>query len=72
MATVAITIAANANAGVVLRRLARQIEKCAAIVPDNNATGASVVLTINDAPSTGVASVQLTAGPYTQSSALPV
>ena len=67
MATLAVTIAANANAGAVLRRLALQLQKAAAGIPDNASTGASTVLTIDNAPSGGVASVQITAGPYQSS-----
>lgn len=65
MATLTITItAANGDAGQLLRRLAHQIEKAAAAVPDRVTTGASTVLTIDNAPSAGVASVQITGGPY--------
>jgi hypothetical protein len=39
-------------------------------VPDKVGSGASTVLTIDNAPATGVASVQLTAGPYQNTSAL--
>jgi len=58
---------ATSETGALLRRLAKQIEKCAATVPDRTSTGASTVLTIDNAPSTGVASVQVTSGPYTSS-----
>lgn len=71
MATLAITITANSQAGAQLRRLAAQIEKTAHLLGDNP-TGASTVLTIDNAPSGGVASVQLTAGPVTQATALIV
>lgn len=64
MATLAITLAINTNAGAVLRRLASQIEKAAADVPDLNSSGASVVLTIDNAPGAGTATVQVTGGPY--------
>ena len=67
MATLTITLAAGSETGALLRRLARQIEKAAIDVPDRVSTGASTVLTIDNAPSTGVASVQITAGPYTSS-----
>ena len=67
MATLAITFTAGSNTGALLRRLAKQIEKAAIDVPDHVSTGASSVLTIDNAPSTGVASVQLTAGPYQSS-----
>lgn len=67
MATLTITFAANTGAGALLRRLAKQIDKAAAEMPDRVHSGASTVLTIDNAPSTGVASVQITAGPYTSS-----
>jgi hypothetical protein len=66
MATLSITVPANANAGAVLRRLAFQIQQAAAGIPDN-ANGASTVMTVNDSPTGGIASVQITAGPYTSS-----
>lgn len=69
MATLTVTIAANANAGSVLRRLAFQLQQAASVLPDNVATGASTVLTIDNAPANGVASVQITAGPITNPSA---
>lgn len=49
MASVTITIAAGGEAGAVFRRLAKQIEKAAANLPDRNPTGASTVLTIDNA-----------------------
>lgn len=64
MATLTLTITAGSNPGEVLRRLAKQIEQCAVVVPDSVCTGASTVLTIDNGPSAGVASVQITAGPY--------
>lgn len=64
MATLAVTIAANANAGSVLRRMAQQILVCAAGMPDNASTGASTVLTIDNASGGGIGTVQVTAGPY--------
>lgn len=70
MASVTITIAANANAGSVIRRMACQLEAIAAAMPDNPSTGASTVLTIDNAAGGGAGTVQVTAGPY-QTSALP-
>lgn len=67
MATLTITIAAGSYPGEVLRRLAKQIEQCAVVVPDSVSTGASSVLTIDNSPSAGTASVQITAGPYQSS-----
>lgn len=72
MSTLAITIpVTNGDAGALLRRLAQQIEKAAAPIPDRVASGASIVLTIDNAPSAGLATVQITAGPYT-TAVLPV
>lgn len=47
--------------------MAKQLEKAAAAIPDRTPTGASSVLTIDNAPATGAASVQVTSGPYTSS-----
>lgn len=71
IATLTITIAAGGNAGATFRKLAARIEQATRDMPDINSTGASVVLTIDNAPSVGVATVQVTGGPY-QSSALAV
>lgn len=65
MATLAITVAAGANAGSILRRLAAQIENMSIAVPDQVSTGASTVITVDNAPGTGTCTVQITAGPYT-------
>lgn len=67
MATLTITLTAGSEAGATLRRCAKQLEKAAAILPDRNSTGASTVLTIDNAPSTGTASFQVTGGPVTSS-----
>ena len=67
MATVTVTWTAGSYVGAELRRLANRIEKMAASVPDYVPTGASTVLTVDNAPATGHVSVQLTAGPYTTS-----
>lgn len=72
MATLTVTFAANTNAGAQLRRLASRLQAAASVVPDNASTGASTVLTIDNAPSTGTVSVQLTSGPYTNAAALIV
>lgn len=48
-----------------LRRLAFQIQQAASQLGDATATGASVVLTVDNAPANGVASVAITAGPIT-------
>lgn len=68
MATLAVTItAANGDAGYILRRLGKQIELAAASMPDRVTTGASTVLTIDNSPSAGTVSVQITGGPYQSS-----
>lgn len=63
MATVTCTVAAGGNFGSNLRALAMAINKLAQDVPDNNPTGASSVLTIDNG--TGFAKVTISAGPYT-------
>lgn len=65
MATLTITLAKGSEAGATLRKLAQRINECASNIPDANPTGASYVLTIDNGPSTGTASVQITAGPIT-------
>ncbi len=59
--------AANGDAGAILRRLGKQIELIAGGMPDRVTTGASTVLTIDNAPAAGTVSVQITAGPYQSS-----
>lgn len=66
MATLTVTIAAGSNAGERLRYLAKQLEKAASVVPDNQSTGASTVLTLDNADP----SIQITAGPFTNSAKL--
>lgn len=70
MATVTVTFAINTHAGAQLRALAKAIEKVAAPVPDNVSSGASTVLTIDNAPSSGTVSVQISAGPYAGSAVI--
>jgi hypothetical protein len=72
MATLTVTFTAGTETGALLRRLAKAIEIQAAAVPDKVGSGASTVLTIDNAPATGNCSVQLTAGPYQNASALIV
>lgn len=64
MATLTITMAAGSETGATIRRLAYAIEQLAINVPDRVPTGASTTLVIDNAPSTGTVSVQLTGGPY--------
>jgi hypothetical protein len=63
MATVTCTSTVGTHFGSSLRALAHALEKLAATVPDNNATGASSVLTIDNG--TGFAKVTISSGPYT-------
>lgn len=63
MATLALTWAINTNAGSGMRALAHAIQKASENCPDTNSSGASVVLTIDNAPATGIASV-VVSGPY--------
>lgn len=50
MASAVITITAGNNAGATLRRLGQLIQQAALPLADTNPTGASVTLTVNDAP----------------------
>lgn len=70
-ATLTFTVAVGGEAGARFRKLAKAIEQAASVLPDNNSTGASVVLTLDNGPSTGFASAQVSAGPY-QSSVIRV
>ncbi len=63
MATIAITQAPGTEAGATLRALAKAIEQAASGVPDRLSSGGNVVLTIDNAPATGTASV-VVSGPY--------
>lgn len=65
MATLDITIPIGGYAGSVVRHWAAQLEAIATSMPDQNSTGASVVIRIDNNPSTGVGTVQAQAGPYT-------
>jgi hypothetical protein len=69
MATLTVTFTAGSNAGAQLRRLAKAIELQAAACPDQGGSGASTVLTVDNAPSSGTVSVQITAGPYATTAA---
>lgn len=64
MATLTITVAAGGEAGATFRKLGAVLQNMASAMPDRNPTGASTVLTIDNAPATGTCSVQITAGPY--------
>lgn len=65
MATLTVTFTANSNAGAQLRVLGKKLQQIGMALPDNNSSGASTVLTIDNAPATGTCSVQITAGPTT-------
>lgn len=62
MATVVVTIAAGGEAGAFARRFGTAIQQAAAALPDRNPTGASVTITIDNAPATGTASVAIAGG----------
>lgn len=62
IATVAITIAAGGEAGAFVRRFALALQQAALLLPDKNSSGASVVITVDNAPSTGTASVAIAGG----------
>lgn len=64
MASVTITIPVTGEAGAQLRGLANAIEQVVSALPDKCASGASTVLTIDNAVGS-TAGVQITAGPYT-------
>jgi hypothetical protein len=66
VATLTWTIAKGGYAGTSLRALARELVAIAGDFPDQNPTGASVTLTIDNAPATGSLSVASasTGGPY--------
>lgn len=64
MATLAITYAAGSETGSAIRELARQLNVIAGSMPDRVSSGASTVLTFDNAPATGFVSAQITAGPY--------
>lgn len=65
MATLTVSFTAGSETGALLRRLAKNIDRVAAGIPDKCSTGATTVLTIDNGPATGVVSVQITSGPYT-------
>lgn len=67
MATLTVTFAKGSNAGAQLRKLSQRINEMASQLPDLNPTGADVVLTVDNGPSTGTVGVQITAGPITTS-----
>jgi hypothetical protein len=68
VATLAFTFTAGSEGGAQIRQLAKLIEKAAASVPDRNSSGSSLTLTLDNAPSTGFASVLIAgAGLPTQS-----
>lgn len=70
MATLDITLVKGSEAGATIRQYAKALERIASNMPDANPTGASYVLRIDNAPSTGTASFQIQAGPNTTSALL--
>lgn len=71
IATVTVTWTAGQTAGSGIRGLATALNTLASTLPDANPTGASTVLTIDNATTSGEkCSVQITAGPYTGSKVL--
>lgn len=65
MASVTVTWTAGQTAGSGIRGLANALNKIANDLPDANPTGASTVLTLDNATTSGEkCSVQITAGPY--------
>lgn len=64
MATLAVTFTAGSETGALIRKLADTLERMSGDIPDRVSSGASTVLTIDNAPATGTVSVQITAGPY--------
>lgn len=67
MATLTLTFTAGSDTGALLRRAATQLQRMSYDVPDKVSTGASTVVTIDNAPTGGNVSFQVTAGPYTSS-----
>lgn len=63
MATLTFTFAAGAEGGAVIRQMARVLNQLALDLPDRHSSGASLVLTLDNSPSSGVFSAQITAGP---------
>jgi hypothetical protein len=62
IASLAFTFAAGSEAGASIRAIAAAIEKAATSVSDRNSSGASVTLTLDNAPSSGVCSVLIAGG----------
>lgn len=62
MATLTITL--PADAGAYLRQLGRRLQELSYDIPDQTPTGTANVLTIDNNPGAGTASVQVTAGAY--------
>lgn len=71
MATLTFSFAAGSETGALLRRMANQLEMIAQAVPDRTPTGAATTLVIDNAPSAGTATFQITGGPY-QTGVYPV
>ena len=65
MATLTITIPAGNEAGAFCRSFGKAFQDMGGDTPDRVSSGASTVITIDNAPATGTASCQITGGPYT-------
>lgn len=59
-----LTINLPTEAGACLRHLGKQLEALSLDIPDRCPTGGTLVLTIDNAPSSGSISAQITSGPY--------
>lgn len=66
MATLTVTIPNGTDTRAVLDRLVKQMRDIAYSVP-NGVTGGNTVITFNNAPATGLLSVQVTSGPSSAS-----
>lgn len=62
MATLTITL--PSDAGAYLRQLGRRLQELSYSIPDQTPSGAANVLTIDNNPGAGTASVQVTSGAY--------
>jgi len=67
---VTITGTAGGNFGAQCRKMAKALELLASDIPDNNATGASSVLTIDNG--TGFCKLTISAGPYLNTTGVTV
>lgn len=59
-----LTINLPTEGGAFLRHLGKQIMHASLDIPDRTPSGGTLVLTIDNNPSSGTVSVQVTSGPY--------